>query len=62
MLVLVCIGQFALTPMIAELRATGMTDTPDFARLHGLASGLFVITAMFGLWLVAAGQGRRVTP
>jgi hypothetical protein len=61
MLVLVCIGQFALTPMIAELRATGMTDTPDFARLHGLASGLFVLTALLGLWLVAAGQGRRIS-
>jgi hypothetical protein len=62
MLVLVCAGQFVLTPMITELRAAGMTDTPQFGRLHGVASMLFVVTAVLGLWLVAAGQERRVNP
>ncbi len=62
MLVLVCAGQFVLSPMITELRAAGMTGTPQFVRLHGVASLLFVVTAVLGLWLVAAGQERRINP
>ncbi len=62
MLALVCIGQFVLTPMIAELRMAGMTGTPRFGQLHGLASLLFVVTAVLGLWLVAAGQERGISP
>lgn len=62
MLVLVCTGQFVLTPMIAELRVAGMAGTPRFGQLHGLASMLFVATAVLGLWLVAAGQERRISP
>ncbi len=58
MLVLVGVGQFVLTPMIAELRAAGMTDTVQFGRLHAAAGALFVVTAVLGLWLVAAGRGR----
>ncbi|MDH3979573.1 MAG: DUF4149 domain-containing protein [Gammaproteobacteria bacterium] len=61
MLVLVCAGQFVLAPMIAELRAAGMTDTSQFGRLHGVASMLFVVTAVLGLWLVAAGQEREIS-
>ena len=62
MLALVCIGQFVLTPMIAELRMAGMAGTPRFGQLHGLASLLFVVTAVLGLSLVAAGQERRISP
>ncbi len=62
MLVLVGTGQFVLTPMIAELRVAGMAGTPRFGQLHGLASMLFVATAVLGLWLVAAGQERRISP
>jgi len=59
MLLLVVIGQFVLTPMVVELRAQGLTDTSRFARLHGLASVLFIITSVLGLVLVAAGQKNR---
>ena len=59
MLVLVVIGQFVLTPLVAELRVQGLTDTPRFGQLHGVASALFLITSVLGLVLVAVGQQGR---
>ena len=56
MLVLVVAGQFVLTPMIAELRVQGLTDTARFGQLHGLAGSLYLVTSILGLALVAAGQ------
>ena len=58
MLLLVVIGQFVITPMVAELRVQGLTDTPRFGQMHGVASVLFLITSVLGLVLVAAGQKR----
>jgi len=55
MLLLVAIGLFVLTPMIAGLREQGLVDTTDFGSLHGLASALYVCTSLGGLLLVAAG-------
>jgi hypothetical protein len=60
MLLLVVIGQFVITPMVADLRVQGLTDTPRFGQLHGVASVLFLVTSVMGLVLVAAGQ-RRVS-
>lgn len=57
MLLLVAAGQFVLAPMIADLRASGQSGTPRFGQLHGVASLLFLGTAMLGLGLVAAGPG-----
>mgnify|MGYP001827876782 FL=1 len=59
MLLLVAVGQFVITPMVADLRVQGLTDTPRFGQLHGLASVLFIITSVLGLVLVAAGQQGR---
>lgn len=59
MLLLVVIGQFVITPMVVELRAQGLTDTPRFGQMHGMASVLFIITSVLGLVLVAAGQKNR---
>ena len=59
MLLLVVIGQFVITPMVADLRVQGLTDTPRFGQLHGLASVLFIITSVLGLVLVAAGDKNR---
>ena len=56
MLLLVVIGQFVITPMVSDLRVQGLTDTPRFGQLHGLASVLFIITSVLGLLLVAAGR------
>lgn len=56
MVVLVLIGQFVLQPMMAELKATGITDLnrSEFGKLHGIASVLFLINSLLGLALVAS--------
>lgn len=58
MLLLVAAGQFLLAPMIGDLRDEGLADSAGFARLHGLASLLFMLTAGLGLLLVAAGRAQ----
>jgi FtsH-binding integral membrane protein len=54
MLVLVVISQFVLQPMMAELKASGITDLnrSEFGKLHGVASVLFLINSLLGLPLV----------
>ena len=59
MLSLLVIGQFVITPMVADLRLQGLTDTPRFGQLHGVASVLFLLTSVLGLVLVAAGRYRE---
>ena len=59
MLLLVVIGQFVITPMVADLRVQGLTHSARFGQLHGIASVLFLITSVLGLVLVAAGQRNR---
>jgi MFS family permease len=56
MLLLVAVGQFVITPLVADLRVQGLTDTPRFGQLHGVASVLFIATSVLGLVLVAAGR------
>lgn len=57
MLVIICIGEFVLQPMMAQLREAGLQgDTATlFARLHGVSSTLFLINSVAGLVLVIAG-------
>ncbi len=54
MLVIVLIGQFVLQPMMAELKAVGLTNLnrSEFGKLHGVASILFLINSLLGLSLV----------
>ncbi len=52
MLLLIVAGQFIITPMIAELRASGLTDSSTFSVLHGLAAGGYLLTSLFGLMLI----------
>ena len=59
MLSLILVGQFVITPMVADLRLQGLTDTPRFGQLHGVASVLFLLTSVLGLVLVAAGRYRQ---
>ncbi len=61
MLVLVIIGQFVLQPMMAELKAVGISDInkAEFGRLHGIASVLFLINSLAGLALVVSGLERK---
>ena len=56
MFCLVAAGQFVLAPMVAELRAAGEAGSATFARVHGIASTLYLITCLFGLLLVAAAE------
>jgi hypothetical protein len=55
MLLLVMIGEFYVAPEIAGLRAQGLSDSPVFARLHGVASVAYLVTSLLGLSLVIAG-------
>lgn len=58
MLVIVVVGQFVLQPMMAELKALGITEgtasAAEFGRLHGVASVLFLVNSLAGLALVVA--------
>lgn len=57
MLLLIVVGQFLLTPMMAELRAAGQSDAGAFARLHGIASLIYLVNSLLGLVLVMAQEG-----
>ena len=61
MLVIICIGQFVLQPMMAELKAAGLTDATraQFGKLHGISSILFVINSLAGLALVVSGLTEK---
>ena len=58
MLVVVCIGQFILQPMMAELKVQGIVEgsavAATFGKLHGVASILFLINSIAGLVLVVS--------
>jgi hypothetical protein len=66
MLGLVIIGQFVLQPAIAELRAaglaTGSESAREFARLHGLASILYLVNSVLGMGLVLLGAEPKISP
>lgn len=57
MLVIICIGEFVLQPVMAQLREAGLQDANAvaFGRLHGVSSVLFLINSLAGLVLVIAG-------
>ncbi len=53
MLTIILVGQFAVQPMMAELKAQGLSQAPEFGRLHGVASVLYLVNSLLGLILVA---------
>jgi len=61
MLLIILIGQFIFQPMMAELKVAGLTEAnrPEFGRLHGMASVLFLINSLAGLALVVSGLERK---
>lgn len=61
MFVIIVVGQYVLQPMMAELKAAGLTELnrPEFGRLHGMASVLFLINSLAGLALVVSGLERK---
>jgi hypothetical protein len=60
MLLLVAVGEFGLQPLMAQLKAQGLAEgsaqAAQFARLHGLASVLYLINSVCGLLLIGAGD------
>jgi len=61
----ILVSEFGLAPQIAALRETGLVagsaEAARFGRLHGAASLLYVINALFGVVLLAIGIRPRVT-
>ena len=57
MLVIIVLGEFWLQPQMAELRASGITESEKarFGMLHGIASVLFLINSLSGLILLIFG-------
>ncbi len=61
MLLIIVVGQFVLQPMMAELKAAGLSEEnrSQFGRLHGIVSVLFLINSLAGLALVITGLERK---
>lgn len=63
MLALTLVGEFALQPLMAQLKAQGLAPgTPAagrFAWLHGFASILYLVNSICGLALLVLWRGRR---
>jgi len=61
MLLVIIIGQFVLQPMMAELKAIGLSEEnrAQFGRLHGVASVLFLMNSLAGLALVVSGLTKN---
>ncbi|KPJ91196.1 MAG: hypothetical protein AMJ53_12140 [Gammaproteobacteria bacterium SG8_11] len=59
MLVLVVNNEFVLQPMMAELKAHGLTEGSEaksrFGLLHGLSSSVYLLTSILGLIIVGLG-------
>jgi len=59
MLILVAAGMFVLQPMIADVKALGLTPGSDaasqFKVLHGISSLVYMITIICGCVLIFAG-------
>jgi hypothetical protein len=60
MLLLVGVGEFGLQPLMAQLKAQGLAEgsaqAAQFARLHGVASVLYLINSLCGLLLIGSGD------
>lgn len=57
---------FVIQPQMAALKAqvaaAGGDLGPQFGRLHGISSVLYLLASLLGLWLVAGGGGRVGEP
>lgn len=63
MLLIVAVGEFAIQPMMAELKVGGLVEGTEkwasFGKLHGLASSLYLINSLLGLVLILLGVRRQ---
>jgi len=64
MLVIVAVGEFWIQPLMAELKVGGLVEGTEkwssFARLHGLASSLYLVNSLCGLALLLLGARSEV--
>lgn len=56
MLLVILVDRLWLAPVIAGMRAEGLAGSVEFARLHGVASSLYLVNCLAGLALVAFGR------
>ncbi|MBI5462571.1 MAG: DUF4149 domain-containing protein [Gammaproteobacteria bacterium] len=65
MLLSILINEFGFAPEIAALRGAGFAEGSEaaarFGRLHGAASVLYLINALFGVTLLAIWERQRRT-
>mgnify|MGYP005753537443 CR=1 FL=1 len=65
MLGLILVNEFGLAPQIAALReagfAAGSAEATRFGRLHGAASVIYLVNALFGLALLVIWERRRLS-
>ncbi|MEE4377538.1 MAG: DUF4149 domain-containing protein [Candidatus Competibacteraceae bacterium] len=54
MLVIVGVGEFGLQPMLAALKAQGLSA--EFARWHGVSATLYLLNSLLGLVVVATSH------
>ncbi len=63
MLVIVAVGEFGIQPIMAELKVGGLVEGTEkwasFAKLHGLASSLYLVNSLLGLALILLGVRRE---
>ncbi len=57
MLLLICVAEFVLQPLMAELKQLGLSgeSLQQFRWLHGISSILFLFNSLAGLLLVIRG-------
>lgn len=65
MVLLVMIGEFAIQPVMADLKSQGLVpgsaQAASFAAWHAVSSILFLINSLLGLLLVALGNGAALS-
>lgn len=49
MLALILVGEFGLQPVLADLKAQGLSQGPEFARWHAVSAGIYVVNSILGL-------------
>lgn len=52
MLFIVVVGEFLIQPQMADLKQAGLSVGPEFDRLHGIATVLYMLNCLFGLILI----------
>lgn len=64
-MILLVLADFLMQHMLGLMKIGGLQEgtqkAAEFAFLHGLASGLYLLNSLLGLVLVAVGTGRPLT-